>query len=154
MEHSKTEKDNNHTSTIVDLKFSAPAPTEDAKKPHDFLRFFCFVFNFFNFICCHFLHHRPSFRSPRCRRVEDRNDPMLQKMRRYIKAFSKEEEGKEDKTDTLKGSQSGTPQLRHKNRGGFNNRRSLTGWQMIRHSALGLEFGNEELEDEQDIKYV
>lgn len=87
-------------------------------------------------------------------RVEDRNDPMLQKMRRYIKAFSKEEEGREEKTDTLKGSHSGTPQLRHKNRGGFNNRRSLTGWQMIRHSTLGLEFGNEELEDEQDIKYV
>lgn len=79
---------------------------------------------------------------------------MLQKMRRYIKAFSKEEEGKDEKTDTLKGSQSGTPQLRHKNRGGVNNRRSLTGWQMIRHSALGLEFGNEELDDEQDIKYV
>lgn len=96
----------------------------------------------------------PLFRSPGCRRVEDRNDPMLQKMRRYIKAFSKEEEGREEKTDTLKGSHSGTPQLRHKNRGGFNNRRSLTGWQMIRHSTLGLEFGNEELEDEQDIKYV
>lgn len=75
-------------------------------------------------------------------------------MRRYIKAFSKEEDGKEEKTDAPKGSHSGTPQLRHKNRGGFNNRRSLTGWQMIRHSALGLEFGNEELEDEQDIKYV
>lgn len=100
------------------------------------------------------MFHCSSFHSPGYRRVEDRNDPMLQKMRRYIKAFSKEEEAKEEKTDTLKGSHSGTPQLRHKNRGGFNNRRSLTGWQMIRHSALGLEFGNEELEDEQDIKYV
>lgn len=79
---------------------------------------------------------------------------MMQKMRRYIKAFSKEEEGKEEKKDAPKGSHPGTPQLRHKNRGGFNNRRSLTGWQMIRHSTLGLEFGNEELEDEQDIKYV
>lgn len=86
-------------------------------------------------------------------RVEDRNDPMLQKMRRYVKAFSRDEE-KEEKTDTLKGSNSGTPQLRPKNRGGFTNRRSLTGWQMIRHSALGLEFGQEELEDDQDIKYV
>lgn len=86
--------------------------------------------------------------------MEDRNDPMLQKMRRYIKAFSKEEELKEEKTDALKGSHSGTPQLRHKNRGGPPARRSLTGWQMIRHSALGLEFGHEELEDDQDIKYV
>lgn len=77
---------------------------------------------------------------------------MLQKMRRYIKAFSKDDE-KEEKTDTLKGSISGTPQLRPKNRG-FTNRRSLTGWQMIRHSALGLEFGRDELEEDQDIKYV
>ncbi|TMS11284.1 Transient receptor potential cation channel subfamily V member 5 [Larimichthys crocea] len=87
-------------------------------------------------------------------RVEDRNDPMLQKMRRYIKAFSKDDE-KEEKTDTMKGSMSGTPKLRPKNRGGFNNRKSLTGWQMIRHSALGLEMGQDfELEDDQDIKYV
>ncbi|TKS82196.1 Transient receptor potential cation channel subfamily V member 6 [Collichthys lucidus] len=87
-------------------------------------------------------------------RVEDRNDPMLQKMRRYIKAFSKDDE-KEEKTDTMKGSMSGTPKLRPKNRGGFNNRKSLTGWQMIRHSALGLEMGQDfELEEDQDIKYV
>ncbi|XP_073341916.1 transient receptor potential cation channel subfamily V member 6 [Pagrus major] len=86
-------------------------------------------------------------------RVEDRNDPMFQKMRRYIKAFSKDDE-KEEKTDTLKGSMAGTPKLRPKNRGGFNNRRSLTGWQMIRNSALGLEFGQEEPEDDLDIKYV
>lgn len=77
---------------------------------------------------------------------------MLQKMRRYVKAFSKDE--KEEKTDTIKGSVSGTPQLRHKNRGGITNRRSLTGWQMIRHSALGLEIGQEEPEDDQDIKFV
>lgn len=76
---------------------------------------------------------------------------MLQKMRRYIKAFSKDEE---EKTDSVKGSISGTPKLRPKNRGGFNNRRSLTGWQMIRHSALGLEMGQEESEEDQDIKYV
>lgn len=78
---------------------------------------------------------------------------MLQKMRRYIKAFSKDEE-KEEKTDATKGSVSGTPKLRPKNRGGLNNRRSLTGWQMIRHSALGFEMGQEELEEDQDIKYV
>lgn len=78
---------------------------------------------------------------------------MLQKMRRYIKVFSKEDE-KDEKTDTVKGSISGTPQLRSKTRGGFINRKSLMGWQMIRHSALGLEFGQEESEDDQDIKYV
>lgn len=78
---------------------------------------------------------------------------MLQKMRRYIKAFSKDDE-KEEKVDEMKGSMPGTPKLRPKNRGGFNNRRSLTGWQMIRHSALGLEPGQEELDEDQDIKYV
>ena len=77
---------------------------------------------------------------------------MLQKMRRYIKAFSKDDE-KEEKTDKLKGSISGTPQLRAKDRG-FTNRRSLTGWQMIRHRALGLEFSRDEMEEDQDIKYV
>lgn len=49
---------------------------------------------------------------------------------------------------------SGTPKLRPKNRGGYNKRRSLTGWQMIRHSALGLEMEMEEAEEDQDIKYV
>ncbi|XP_068614228.1 transient receptor potential cation channel subfamily V member 6 [Brachionichthys hirsutus] len=86
-------------------------------------------------------------------RVEDRNDPMFQKMRRYIKAFSKDDE-KEEKLDAMKESISGTPELRPKNRGVFNNRRSLTGWQMIRHSALGLEMGQEELTEDQDIQYV
>uniref|UniRef100_A0A3Q3FGP2 Transient receptor potential cation channel, subfamily V, member 6 n=1 Tax=Labrus bergylta TaxID=56723 RepID=A0A3Q3FGP2_9LABR len=84
-------------------------------------------------------------------RVEDRNDPMFQKMRRYIKAFSKEDEQNE-KTDAMKGSMSGTPKLRPKNRGGYNKRRSLTGWQMIRHSALGFEMEMEE--PEEDIKFV
>uniref|UniRef100_A0A8C3ASV5 Transient receptor potential cation channel, subfamily V, member 6 n=1 Tax=Cyclopterus lumpus TaxID=8103 RepID=A0A8C3ASV5_CYCLU len=82
-------------------------------------------------------------------RVEDRNDPMVQKMRRYVKAFSKDEEREKEgleKTDTTKGSISGTPKLRPKN-----HRRSLAGWQMIRHSALGLEM---EPEEDQDIKYL
>ncbi|KAK1894893.1 Transient receptor potential cation channel subfamily V member 5 [Dissostichus eleginoides] len=90
-------------------------------------------------------------------RVEDRNDPMLQKMRRYVKAFSREEENEKEgmeKTDTMKGSISGTPKLRPKLRGGLNNRKSLTGWQMIRHSTLGLEMEKEDSDEDQDIKYV
>uniref|UniRef100_A0A665W7Y2 Transient receptor potential cation channel, subfamily V, member 6 n=1 Tax=Echeneis naucrates TaxID=173247 RepID=A0A665W7Y2_ECHNA len=89
-------------------------------------------------------------------RVEDRNDSMLQKMRRYIKVFSKEDEKEMEgleKTDTIKGPSSGTLNLRPKNRGGLN-RRTLTGWQMIRHSALGLELEQEEPEEDQDIKLV
>uniref|UniRef100_A0A8D3BV99 Transient receptor potential cation channel, subfamily V, member 6 n=1 Tax=Scophthalmus maximus TaxID=52904 RepID=A0A8D3BV99_SCOMX len=88
-------------------------------------------------------------------RVEDRNDSMLHKMRRYVKAFSKEEEKEGmEKTDTIKGSSLENPKLRPKNRGGFVNRKSLTGWQMIRHSALGLEMEQEEPEEDQDIKHV
>uniref|UniRef100_A0A665W7S9 Transient receptor potential cation channel, subfamily V, member 6 n=1 Tax=Echeneis naucrates TaxID=173247 RepID=A0A665W7S9_ECHNA len=56
-------------------------------------------------------------------------------------------------TDTIKGPSSGTLNLRPKNRGGLN-RRTLTGWQMIRHSALGLELEQEEPEEDQDIKLV
>uniref|UniRef100_A0A4W6D8P3 Transient receptor potential cation channel, subfamily V, member 6 n=1 Tax=Lates calcarifer TaxID=8187 RepID=A0A4W6D8P3_LATCA len=85
-------------------------------------------------------------------RVEDRNDPMFQKMRRYIKAFTKEDEKEMEgleKTDMIKGSSSGTPKLRPKN-----NKKTLTGWQMIRHSALGLEMEQKEPEEDQDIKYV
>ncbi|XP_040900120.1 transient receptor potential cation channel subfamily V member 6 [Toxotes jaculatrix] len=98
-------------------------------------------------------------------RVEDRNDLMFQKMRRYIKAFSKEDEKEaeaSEKTDIMKETSSGTPNLRTKNRAGFKNRRALTGWQMIRHSALGLEMEKEDQEqstlqqaiDNQDIKLV
>ncbi|XP_047454641.1 transient receptor potential cation channel subfamily V member 6 [Mugil cephalus] len=82
-------------------------------------------------------------------RVEDRNDPMMQKMRRYIKAFSKEEESEKEpleKSDSTKE----TPKLRPKYRG-FNNRKALTGWDMIRHS---LELEQEEPEEDRDIKYV
>lgn len=71
-------------------------------------------------------------------------------MRRYIKAFSKEED-----TDakTMKDFIPEPAQFRLKTTG-FPNRKSLTGWQMIRHSTLGLEFGQEEPEEDQDIKYV
>lgn len=87
--------------------------------------------------------------------MEDRNDPMLQKMRRYIKAFSREDEkdGAEkdgaEKSDATKEE----PKLRPK-AGGLNTRRALAGWEMIRHSALGLGLEQEEPEEDQDIRYV
>lgn len=58
-------------------------------------------------------------------RVEDRNDLKMQKMRRYVEAFSKEDEKEKEgleKTDTTKEYLG-----------------SLTGWEMIRHSLLGLD---------------
>uniref|UniRef100_A0A3Q0TD40 Transient receptor potential cation channel, subfamily V, member 6 n=1 Tax=Amphilophus citrinellus TaxID=61819 RepID=A0A3Q0TD40_AMPCI len=78
-------------------------------------------------------------------RVEDRNDPMMQKMRRYIKAFSKEDEKEKEgleNSDTAKGSL----KLRNKKAGEM--------WEVIRHSALGLDMEKEEPEEDQNIKYV
>uniref|UniRef100_A0A8C7DRD5 Transient receptor potential cation channel, subfamily V, member 6 n=1 Tax=Oncorhynchus kisutch TaxID=8019 RepID=A0A8C7DRD5_ONCKI len=85
-------------------------------------------------------------------RVEDRNDPLVQKMRRYIQAFSKDEDQSKEreemeKTDMSKGP--GSPVIRPKHRGGIDgNRKSLARWQMIRHSALGLDVEQEEPEDD------
>ncbi|TWW79150.1 Transient receptor potential cation channel subfamily V member 5, partial [Takifugu flavidus] len=85
-------------------------------------------------------------------RVEDRNDPLFQKMRRYIKAFSKEDDT-DAKTDTTKDFIPEPTQFGLKTTESLN-RKSLTGWQMIRHSTLGLEFGQEDPEQDQDIKYL
>uniref|UniRef100_A0A669E413 Transient receptor potential cation channel, subfamily V, member 6 n=1 Tax=Oreochromis niloticus TaxID=8128 RepID=A0A669E413_ORENI len=77
-------------------------------------------------------------------RVEERNDSMLQKMRRYINVFSKEDE---KETEAEENSDfKGTLKLRLKNKGGW--------WELVRHSALGLEMEQDEAEEEQDIKYV
>ncbi|KAM8870787.1 transient receptor potential cation channel subfamily V member 6 [Spinachia spinachia] len=83
-------------------------------------------------------------------RVEDRNDPMLQKMRRYVKAFSKEEEKEGlEKTDSTKGSVSGSPKLRRKN-----STKSHAGWETIRQSAMGLEMQQHSPGEDQEIRYV
>ncbi|XP_077431825.1 transient receptor potential cation channel subfamily V member 6 isoform X2 [Vanacampus margaritifer] len=78
-------------------------------------------------------------------RVEDRNDPLMQKMRRYIKVLAQEGE-KEEK----EGSEKVDINLKVRPR----NSRSMTGWQLIRQSALGTEAEREEPEDEQDIQFV
>lgn len=84
-------------------------------------------------------------------RVEDRNDPMLQKMRRYIKAFQDDKEGLE-KSDPMKSSNSETPKLRPKTREERRGR-PVSGWQIIRNSALGLDMEQIEMDDE-NIKFV
>uniref|UniRef100_A0AAX7UGM7 Ion transport domain-containing protein n=1 Tax=Astatotilapia calliptera TaxID=8154 RepID=A0AAX7UGM7_ASTCA len=77
-------------------------------------------------------------------RVEERNDSMMQKMRRYVNVFSKEDEKETegDENSDFKG----TLKLRLKNKGGW--------WELVRHSALGLEMEQDEPEEEQSIKYV
>lgn len=73
-------------------------------------------------------------------------------MWRYIKAFSKDQI--EANRDRVKGLIPTLPHSTLKVGEEFPNRKSLTGWQIIRHSVLGLEFGQEEPEDDQDIKYM
>lgn len=78
----------------------------------------------------------------------------MQKMRRYVKAFSKEEKKEKeefDKTDTMKGSALETPTIRPKNNGRLNTKGRLSGWQMIRLSALGFEMERQCQGDDEDI---
>nr|XP_061789292.1 transient receptor potential cation channel subfamily V member 5-like [Nerophis lumbriciformis] len=79
-------------------------------------------------------------------RVEDRNDPMMQKMRRYVKMLTNEDE--------KEGSEK--PDVNTKVRP--RNRRSMGGWKMIRESALGanveVEMDEPEPEEEGDIHFV
>ncbi|XP_072317615.1 transient receptor potential cation channel subfamily V member 6 [Eucyclogobius newberryi] len=93
-------------------------------------------------------------------RVEDRNDAMMQKMRRYIKAFQEkdgqEQDGQEkdgqEKSDPTKDVHLDTPKLRGNNREGMRGR-PMSGWQIIRHSALGLDMEPFE-QDKDDVKFV
>uniref|UniRef100_A0A8C7S137 Transient receptor potential cation channel, subfamily V, member 6 n=2 Tax=Oncorhynchus mykiss TaxID=8022 RepID=A0A8C7S137_ONCMY len=70
-------------------------------------------------------------------RVEDRNDPLVQKMRRYVQAFSKDEDQSKEReemenTDTSKGPG------------------NLPFWQMIHLNSLGLDMEQEE--DDQEVR--
>lgn len=93
-------------------------------------------------------------------RVEDRNDPLVQKIRRYVNVFSRDDEPvkekeEPEKTDITNDPMSGSPLIKPLQRGGTNtNRKSLRGWQMIRRSALGLETEKGDHLDVQEIKYV
>lgn len=79
----------------------------------------------------------------------------MQKMRRYVKAFSREDEKEKvgfEKTDKMKKSTSVNAPVRSKNSG--KSKASLSGWQMIRLSALGYEMEREYQGEDDDIKYV
>lgn len=115
---------------------------------------------------------------PSLHRVEDRNDLMAQKMRRYVNAFTREGEGgggglveREREEGEKAGGGGGAapdpwnPQLRgSKRRRGFNSR-SHAAWQVIRRSALSMDLQPEEVqveevqeeevgEEVQDIRFV
>uniref|UniRef100_A0A7N6BHP9 Ion transport domain-containing protein n=1 Tax=Anabas testudineus TaxID=64144 RepID=A0A7N6BHP9_ANATE len=76
-------------------------------------------------------------------------------LRRYVKAFSREDEKEKvgfEKTDKMKKSTSVNAPVRSKNSG--KSKASLSGWQMIRLSALGYEMEREYQGEDDDIKYV
>jgi hypothetical protein len=88
-------------------------------------------------------------------RVEDRNDLMVQKMRRYINAFAKDGEGgAAEREEGEKGGESGGgPELRsNKQRRGFN--KAHAGWQAIRRSALSMDLEPEYEEEEQEVQDI
>lgn len=92
-------------------------------------------------------------------RVEDRNDPLVQKIRRYIHVFSKDGDQARDKeepekTDTSSDPVSGEILAKPIQRGGADtNRKSLRGWQKIRQSTFS-DTEKDESHFEQDIQFV
>ncbi|CAL8247347.1 unnamed protein product [Lota lota] len=84
-------------------------------------------------------------------RVEDRNDLMVEKLRRYINAFTKDVEGgAAEREEVEKGGECG-PELRN------NKRKAHAGWQAIRRSILSMDLEpeyEEEEEEVQDIRFV
>ncbi|KAL2083978.1 hypothetical protein ACEWY4_019496 [Coilia grayii] len=94
-------------------------------------------------------------------RVEDRNDPLVQKMRRYMGVFAKDEGQARDKEEPQKTETSSDPAPEEAPpkatpRGGADlNRRSLWAWQKIRQSTLFFDTEKDSQFDEgQDIQYV
>ncbi|RXN28201.1 ephrin type-B receptor 5-like protein [Labeo rohita] len=86
-------------------------------------------------------------------RVEDRNDPLVQKMRRYITAFSKDGEPPKEKAETGKpdpGNNQPEANLDVKSRPRIQ-RRPIKCWQLIRQSIASEK---EENVDSEDIKYI
>lgn len=92
--------------------------------------------------------------------MEDRNDPLVQKIRRYIRVFSKDGDQARDKeepekTDTSSDPVSGEILAKPIQRGGADtNRKSLRGWQKIRQSTFFDTEKDESHFDEQDIQFV
>ncbi|XP_051720421.1 transient receptor potential cation channel subfamily V member 6 [Ctenopharyngodon idella] len=81
-------------------------------------------------------------------RVEDRNDPLVQKMRRYVTAFSKDGESAKEKEESGKSDTGNHPEQSNQNK---TYRRPRQCWQIIRQS---IECEKEENVDCPDFKYI
>ncbi|KAK2855092.1 hypothetical protein Q7C36_006961 [Tachysurus vachellii] len=88
-------------------------------------------------------------------RVEDRNDQFMQKIRRYVNVFSKNDssDNKEESERSAKGCDPADTKSMQ-NDGSNENRKSVLCWNIIRQSFLGLELENEEHMDALEMKPV
>ncbi|XP_046704129.1 transient receptor potential cation channel subfamily V member 6 isoform X2 [Silurus meridionalis] len=88
-------------------------------------------------------------------RVEDRNDQFMQKIRRYVNLFAKNDDSENNeesqKIDTTNEA-ADTKGIQNDSLNG--NRKSLLCWQIIRNSLLGLELENEENLNSQEMRPV
>lgn len=80
--------------------------------------------------------------------MEDRNDPLVQKMRRYVTAFSKDGESAKEKEESGKSDTGNHPEQSNQNK---TYRRPRQCWQIIRQS---IECEKEENVDCPDFKYI
>ncbi|TSR75264.1 Transient receptor potential cation channel subfamily V member 6 [Bagarius yarrelli] len=86
-------------------------------------------------------------------RVEDRNDQFMQKIRRYVNVFSKNDESDKREENERNDMNHDPADIKSMQSDGSNgNRKSMLCWQIIRHSLLGLELENEDHLDIQEMK--
>lgn len=88
-------------------------------------------------------------------RVEDRNDQFMQKVRRYVNVFAKNDDSdKKDGHEGLDMAHDAADTKSMQNDSTDAKRKSLICWQIVRHSLLGLDLENEEHLDAQEMKPV
>lgn len=87
--------------------------------------------------------------------MEDRNDQFMQKIRRYVNLFSKNDESdKKEGGERNDMAHESVDMKSMQNDGSNGNRKSVLCWQIIRHSLLGLELENEDHLDAQEMRPV
>lgn len=87
--------------------------------------------------------------------MEDRSDQFMQKIRRYVNVFTKNDDSdKKEESERNVMAHDPTDMKNMQDDSSNRNRKSALCWQIIRHSLLGLEMENEEHLDAQEMKPV
>ncbi|KAI5620436.1 transient receptor potential cation channel subfamily V member 6 isoform X1 [Silurus asotus] len=88
-------------------------------------------------------------------RVEDRNDQFMQKIRRYVNLFAKNDDSDNKEESQKSDTTNEAADIKGLQNDSLNgNRKSLLCWQIIRNSLLGLELENEENLNSQEMRPV